>query len=102
MDMVAATGISTSLPPSHATTTLAGVTLVGNQFVADGDFETPTHGYVMAATVFIFAPLMILHIVSGKSCIWLTEAIVGILAVVGLVLGICASLTYNRVDYPVL
>lgn len=97
MDMVSATG--TNISTLTNSTTLTGVTLVGKQFTTDFDFESPAHGYIMAATVFIFVPLLILHIVSGKNCLSLTGTIVGVLAVLGLILGVWSSVIYNRVCF---
>jgi hypothetical protein len=42
----------------------SGVTFNGKQYIQDGDYVSVTHGYVMAALVLLFPPILILHVLA--------------------------------------
>jgi hypothetical protein len=94
MDMVQATG-SGGLPAAEAI--MSGVTLVGHQYIKDGDFLSQTHGWTMASLVVIFGPILVLHLVSGARFRWISHLFFGVVLVVGLATGIYDSTYYNRV-----
>jgi hypothetical protein len=55
MDMIQATGMG-GVPV--AVSSMSGVTLIGNQFIEDGDDASITHGYSMAALLLVFTALL--------------------------------------------
>jgi len=55
MDMIQATGLG-GVPV--AVSSMSGVTLIGNQFIEDGDDASITHGYSMAALQLVFTALL--------------------------------------------
>ncbi|KAF8851109.1 hypothetical protein BDZ45DRAFT_808600 [Acephala macrosclerotiorum] len=57
----------------NPTKQMSGVTVVGNQYIKNGDIVAPIHGRLMAALVIIFTPLLTLHLLSVVIfvCEWL-------------------------------
>ena len=66
--MIQATGLGV-VPV--AVSSISGVTLIGNQFIEDGDDASITHGYSMATLLLVFTPLLVLHLISGVRFCWL-------------------------------
>lgn len=94
MDMTQATGQG-GVPPASSVS--SGVTFNGEKYVQDGDYVSVTHGYIMAASVLIFTPILILHLLSGARLRWLNYTIFVLIALVGLACGFYDSTYYNRV-----
>lgn len=94
MNMIQATGIA-GVPDS--TTQMSGAELVGHQSINDGDYVALTHGYAMAALVLVFAPFLMLHLLSNIRLISVTYVVFASMVVLGNVSGIWDSLNYNWV-----
>jgi hypothetical protein len=62
MDMIQATG-SGGVPAAEPA--ISGVTIIGNPYIADKDYMSQIHGWLMSILIIILAPLLILHIISG-------------------------------------
>lgn len=94
MDMVQATGPG-GLP--NATNAMSGVTLVGDQYIQDGDYVAQIHGWTMPALAILFTPLLLLHLLSGVRLRCINYTVFIIVLITGLLTAFWDSVNYNRV-----
>jgi hypothetical protein len=85
-----------------ASSTSSGVTLTGQQYIADGDDVSVTHGYVMGALVLLIAPILVLHLFTQARLRWITYTVFVLVALVGFAGGFYDSTYYNRVCLRIL